>query len=138
MLVAVAISCKKPSGEVYVTDNGAINGYDPVAYFHERKALKGRKEFTIEWKDAAWYFSSAENKKAFQKDPGRYLPQYGGYCAYGTADGHKAPTDPDAWTIVNGKLYLNYNVDVKKAWLKDQNTLILKADSLWPSVRNMD
>ena len=65
-----------------------------------------------------------------------YAPQYGGYCAYGLADGHKAPTDPQAWTIVNGKLYLNYDKDVQQSWNKKQREYILKADSLWPEIKD--
>jgi len=122
-------------GEVFSTTAGAISGYDAVAYFKENKPVKGKKEFAYTWRDAAWYFSSKENRDAFIADPEKFAPQYGGYCAYGTAEGHKAPTQSDAWTIVNDKLYFNYNKDVKKLWMKDQPGFIRKADENWPVVK---
>ena len=131
-------ACQPKPGEVYITREGAIGGYDPVAYFKENKPVKGETKFAAEWKNATWLFSSEENLNDFKSDPEKYSPQYGGYCAYGTAEGHKAPTQPDAWTIVDGKLYFNYNTDVKKMWMKDQAKLILKADSNWSSVKLME
>jgi YHS domain-containing protein len=122
-------------GEVFATKEGAINGYDPVAYFKQEKAVKGKKELTFQWKGASWYFSSEENLEAFKSDPEKFSPQYGGYCAYGTAEGHKATTQPDAWTVVSDKLYLNYNKNVKSLWMKDQKALIEKADKNWPAVK---
>ena len=102
------------SGEVYATKEGAIDGYDPVAFFTDQKPVKGKKEISYVWNGATWYFASQENAKAFKQQPEKYAPQYGGYCAYGTADGHKAPTKIDTWTVVENKLYFNYNQDVKK------------------------
>src|SRR4051812_15395102 len=117
----ISVTCSyAQSSEVFKTDAGAIGGYDPVAYFKEGKPVIGLKENPVEWNGAKWYFSSKENKALFEKNPEKYAPQYGGYCAYGTADGHKAPTQPDAWTIVNDKLYLNYNKQVQTEWKKDQ------------------
>jgi hypothetical protein len=95
--------------QVYVKNNQAIGGYDPVAYFKESKPVKGQDQFTFVWKDATWKFSSAENLNDFKATPEKYAPQFGGYCAYGMSENHKAPTSPDAWTIVDEKLYLNYN-----------------------------
>lgn len=135
-LALILCSCEVESGNVYATDAGAINGYDPVAYFSSSMPVKGLKDFSTEWSDATWYFASEENLKAFKSDPVKYAPQYGGYCAYGTAEGHKAPTQPDAWTIVNGKLYLNYNAEVKRYWLEDQTNLIIKADSNWSQLKS--
>jgi hypothetical protein len=88
---------------------------------------------------AAHVFTSCSNGKGtrelFKSDPKKYAPQYGGYCAYGMAEGHKAATQPDAWTIVNGKLYLNYSKEVKGLWMKDQQNLIDQADKNWDEVK---
>jgi YHS domain-containing protein len=126
------------SPEVFATKEGAINGYDPIAYFKEGQAVKGKKEFSTEWNGAQWLFSSEENLKAFKSNPEKYAPQYGGYCAYGASDGegHKSPTQPDAFTIVDDKLYLNYNKNVKVEWNKNQKERILTADKNWPTLKN--
>ena len=121
--------------EIFSNKKGAINGYDAVAYFKESKPVKGDTQFNYQWKDANWYFSSKENLETFKANPEQYVPQYGGYCAYGTSEGHKAPTEPDAWTIVDGKLYLNYNKDVKVLWNKNQSELIKKADANWVELK---
>jgi hypothetical protein len=73
--------------------------------------------------------------EAFKANPEKYAPQYGGFCAYGTSEGHKAPTQPDAWTIVNDKLYFNYNKDVKVLWNKNQSERIKKADENWIEIK---
>ena len=118
--------------ETFLESGKAIRGFDPVAYFTESKPVKGTEKFVYRWNKADWYFSSQQNLELFKANPEKYAPQYGGYCAYGMSDGHKAPTDADAWTIVNGKLYLNYNADVKKEWSKDSLQRIKKADANWP------
>jgi YHS domain-containing protein len=121
--------------DVIFQDNGvAIHGYDAVAYFTQNKPVKGKKEFEFEYMGARWRFANAENKDAFMKEPAKYAPQYGGYCAYGMSHGYAAPTKADAWTIVNGKLYLNYNVDIRKEWNKDQSAFISQADQNWPKI----
>lgn len=127
---------KGQSSEIFATREGAIHGYDVVAYFTEGKPVKGKKEFTNTYAGESWYFSSAENLESFQTSPEKYLPQFGGYCAYGMSRGYKAKTEPDAWTIVNGKLYLNYNVDVRKIWNEKQGEFINKANSNWPTVKS--
>jgi len=121
--------------EIFIKSNEAIQGYDPVAYFKESKPVQGKKEFSFQWKDATWLFSNAQNLATFKTDPEKYAPQFGGYCAYGMSEGHKAPTDPEAWTIVDGKLYLNYNKDVREMWKKDQPARIAKAKENWPTVK---
>lgn len=121
-------------GEVFVTSKGAVGGYDVVAFFTEQKPVKGKKEFSLKWKDATWYFSSEENKKTFESNPEKFAPQFGGYCAYGVSQNHKSPTEIDTWTIVDGKLYFNYNKDVKQLWLKDQSDLIQLANKNWPDL----
>jgi YHS domain-containing protein len=121
--------------EVFSESSEAIHGYDPVAYFKEGKPVKGKKEVAFTWKGATWLFSSEQNRTDFKTNPDKFSPQFGGYCAYGVADGHKAPTSPDAWTIVDGKLYLNYDTDVRALWNKDRDGFIKKANGNWPSVR---
>jgi YHS domain-containing protein len=123
------------NAEIFSNKKGAINGYDVVAYFKESKPVKGDTQFKYQWKDTNWYFSSNENLETFKANPEKYTPQYGGFCAYGTSEGHKAPTEPDAWTIVEGKLYLNYNKDVKSLWNKNQRELIKKADDNWGELK---
>ncbi|WP_111670554.1 YHS domain-containing (seleno)protein [Algoriphagus litoralis] len=121
--------------EIYLADNKAIGGYDPVAYFTEKKPVKGKEEFKVAYQGANWHFSSEANKKLFVANPEKYAPQYGGYCAFGVAGGYKAKTSPDAWTIVNDKLYLNYNLNVQKDWLKDRDSMIQKANKNWATVK---
>ena len=84
----------------------AIEGYDPVAYFTENQAVKGSSEFSEKWLGAIWHFASAKHRDAFAADPIRYAPQYGGFCAFSVADGDPAAVNPQAWRIVDGKLYL--------------------------------
>ena len=119
----------------FIKDGKAINGYDAVAYFTESKPVKGNDKWVYEWDKASWYFSSQKNLELFKADPVKYAPQYGGYCAYGLSNGYKAPTEADAWTIDNGKLYLNYNLDVRKEWNKDREARIRKADNNWPAIK---
>lgn len=136
IIAIVIISCgTRKANEVFITERGAINGYDPVAYFKESQPVTGSEEFKYEWKGATWYFSNQENLNDFKSSPESYAPQYGGYCAYGTADGHKATTQPDAWTVVNDKLYLNYNKDVMNEWRKDKENFIIQADQNWDEVK---
>lgn len=122
--------------EVFVTPQGAINGYDPVSYFDGNPA-KGNQNFSHQWNEATWYFTTDENLSKFKSDPEKYAPQFGGYCAFGMAGGYKAPTEPDAWTIVDDKLYLNYNVDVRSKWNEKRDSLINTAEANWPSVKSM-
>lgn len=121
--------------EVFSTKEGAIRGFDPVAFFTESKPIVGKNEFTYRWKEADWHFVNKENLEAFQKDPEKYAPQYGGYCAYGVAKDHKSPTLTETWTVVDGKLYFNYNLDVKKLWMADQPGMIEQANKNWVELR---
>ena len=116
------------------SDGIAIRGYDPVGYFTKGKPVKGKTEFSTEWKGATWQFSSAENLATFKANPGKYAPKYGGYCAYAVSQGYTAKTEPEAWTIVDGKLYLNYSLGVKATFDSDQAGYISKAEKNWPQV----
>jgi hypothetical protein len=117
------------------TDRLAIKGYDPVAYFTERRPVPGKPEFELPWDGARWRFASAGHRDLFHADPDRYAPQYGGFCALGVAFGQKVEIDPEAWTIVDGKLYLNASNDYREQWQEDQATHIADADKNWPAVR---
>ncbi len=120
---------------VYSTDRGAIDGYDPVAYFELGAATPGSEQFTTTWREARWLFANSENLAKFRRDPERYAPAYGGYCAYGMASGYTANTDPEAWTIVDDRLFLNFDHDVKAEWETDRGSYIAEADVNWPSSR---
>ena len=113
----------------------ALKGYDVVAYYTEGKPVQGSADFTHEWKNAIWHFSTAENLKLFAANPKKYAPQFGGYCAYGVTKGYLAPIDPTAWKVVNEKLYLNYNLETRKEWEKNQADNIASGIKLWPKAR---
>lgn len=117
-------------------DSLAIRGYDPVAYFTEGRAVKGLPGLSLPWQGTTWLFSSEENLAAFKKTPEAFAPQFGGYCAYGVSENHLSPTDPQAWTIVNGKLYLNYSPKVKSLWLPDTAARIPTAQQFWPKLQH--
>ena len=112
----------------------AIKGYDPVAYFTDGKPTPGQPEHEIAWRDAKWRFASAQHRELFLKEPEKYAPQYGGYCAYGVAVGKKFEVDPEAWAIVDGRLYLNSSKGVHKDWLADKTAMIKAAEARWPEV----
>jgi YHS domain-containing protein len=116
---------------------GAIGGVDVVAYHSlpaGAKAVKGDKNFSHRYKDATWYFSTQENREIFVANPEKYAPQYGGYCAFAVSHGFTKKVDPNAWEIVDDKLYLNLNKRVKKKWLKDRDGFIERANANWPLV----
>jgi YHS domain-containing protein len=117
------------SEAVYTTKEGAINGFDPVAYFTDKKPVKGVSNISYTWKNAVWHFASEDNRAVFSKNPEKYAPQYGGWCAYGWSQGYPAKIDPQAWSIVEDKLYLNYNLSVKKDWDKKQAQYISQANN---------
>jgi len=112
----------------------AIDGYDPVAYFKDNKAIEGKNKYVYEWNGAKWYFKSEENKADFITSPEKYAPQYGGYCAWAVIQGAAVKTDPEAWHIEDGKLYLNYSADVQAQWSVDIPGNIQKADQQWPAL----
>ena len=114
--------------------NVAIEGYDPVAYFTENKPVKGNKKHEYKWMDAKWRFSSQENLDKFRENPEQYAPQYGGYCAYAVSKNGTASIDPDQFTVLNGKLYLNYNEKVNTLWNADRDNYIQAADKNWPEL----
>ena len=122
------------AGEFNETDGAAIGGYDPVAYLTERKAERGSGEFTGMYKGSTFRFKTAANRDLFLANAEKYAPQYGGYCAFGVSRGYKAGISPDAFSVIDGKLYLNYNTDVKATWSKDVSGYVGKANEKWADV----
>jgi len=110
----------------------AIRGYDPVAYHLDQRPVPGSPAITAEWSGATWRFASAANRDRFLADPARWAPAYGGFCAYAVSRGYTAPIDPQAWRIVDGKLYLNYDLNVRATWARDIPGYISRADANWP------
>ena len=132
ILLSPATLAQKPP--VFSDRDGAIRGHDPVPYFDQKGPVKGSKQFSHPWHGATWYFASAENRDKFAAEPERYAPRYGGYCAYAVAQGSTADIDPAAWSIVDGRLYLNYSLGVRGRWNKDIPGYIRRADTNWPAV----
>lgn len=112
----------------------AVSGYDPVAYFVDNTAKKGNKKYTHVHMDFEYRFASQQNLNAFVENPDAYLPQYGGYCAWAVANGYTYRASPKHWSIVKGKLYLNFNKKVKTMWSEDIPLRISQGDKNWPSV----
>ena len=115
-------------------DPVAIAGADPVAYFTDGAYVPGSAAHEATWKGATWRFASAAHRAAFLADPERYAPQYGGYCAFAVAGGHTARIDPEAWTVVDGRLYLNYSRAIRAKWAADREGMIARADANWPGL----
>ena len=121
---------------IFTEDSVAIRGADPVAYFTEKRYVPGSADFTYEWADATWQFASAENRDVFALNPEQYAPQYGGFCAWAVAEGYTASVDPNAWEIVDGKLYLNYDARIQRRWQQDIPGNVVRANENWPEVIN--
>lgn len=121
---------------VFQDGGAAIRGYDPVAYFTEDDAVKGSPEHSFTYQGATWQFSSAENREKFAAEPEKYAPAYGGYCAWAVSQGYTAPIDPGAWSIRDGRLYLNYSKTVRARWALDKDGNIAAADRNWPGLRD--
>lgn len=125
------------AGPVYTGRFGrtAIGGYDAVAYHLDGKAVLGSRSHVAEWNGAKWQFATAEHRQAFEASPERYAPQYGGYCAYGVgAKNDLVSSDPQAWDIVDGKLYLNYDRDVQQLWRAQRARYIDSGNRNWPTL----
>lgn len=133
LLLAAVARAEKPVNANFF--GVAIKGYDPVAYFTDGKPAKGDTAFAWAWNGATWRFASAAHRDAFKAEPERYAPQFGGYCAWAVSQNYTAGSDPEnAWKIVNGKLYLNYNREVQQKWAEDVPGNIVKAETNWPGV----
>ena len=118
----------------FSTENGAIDGFDPVSYFSEHRPERGLPDITAEWNGALWRFTTVEHRDTFLEDPEKYAPRYGGFCALGMAHGGDVPTNPEAWTIWEGKLYLNMIKEVSITWRYNPDKLIARADKKWEAM----
>lgn len=144
LLAAVLASCAsvmplaaQAAGPVNVNAQGlAVQGYDPVAYFVVGKPVKGSPEFSAAWNGATYWFANAAHLQTFQTDPARFEPQYGGYCAFGVAQGAKPDIDPQAFAVVDGKLYLNLSPGIQKRWQADIPGHIRKASQNWLTLKD--
>jgi YHS domain-containing protein len=133
--IFLLLACSAQIAPINVDAEGVtLKGYDPVAYFTDGAPVKGTKEFQYEWQGAKWLFASREHLVMFRENPEKYAPRYGGYCAYAVSRKTTADIDPEAWAIVDGKLYLNLNKDVQNIWNKDRPGYINKADQNWPKL----
>lgn len=133
LMAAAAVSVFADSAKMAATgpDNVAIKGYDTVAYFTDGRAMKGKSEFAATWNEVEWHFANAAHRSLFAENPERYAPQFGGFCASGLSQGKKAVADPEAWTIVDGKLYINFSKGARDRWRKDKAKNIKKAEENW-------
>ncbi len=116
---------------LFSADNVAIMGYDTVAYFTEGQPTNGKKEFAFSWNDAQWRFANARNRDLFAAKPERYAPQFGGFCAASLTRGKVKVTDPEAWAIVDGKLYLSSSKKFSRKFQQNPAENIKKAEAAW-------
>lgn len=124
-----------PPAPVFTANGYAIRGYDPVAYFALGRPVVGDDAFTARWNGAVWRFASAANRDAFLAEPEAFAPQYGGFCAWAVAaKGELYSTQPENWSIVDGKLYLNFNDAIQATWETDIPGFIAAGDRRWPAV----
>ena len=125
----------KTTAQVNKDSSGlALGGYDAVAYFKENLPREGSPQFTADYNGAKWQFTSAENRDAFKIEPAKYAPQYGGYCAWAVGHNYTAKGDPNAWRIVDGKLYLNYNKEVQEKWQQEIPKYVADGDKNWQNL----
>ena len=135
LLASGGLHAKDPVAAVNTSRGGlAVKGHDPVAYFTQARPIQGAPAFSATHNGATWLFATAANRDAFLAEPGRFTPQFGGYCAWAVGHGYTADSDPQAWHIDNGKLYLNYNRSVQTMWLKDKARWIAEGDRNWPAL----
>ncbi len=124
-------------GPINMTLDGvAIKGYDAVGYFTENKAVKGSPDYTVEYKGATFWFASSENRDLFAESPEEYAPAYGGFCALGVANGYKDDMHPEAFDVINGRLYFNLTPGIHRGWLRNKHQHISRANENWPELRH--
>ena len=136
LLTIAAVASNLPAGQVVNIDqNGvALQGYDPVAYFTDGRPVKGTQELAASYNGATYYFVSAEHKAQFKREPGKYAPSFGGFCAFAVSRGTTAPTSVDAFQIFNGHLVLQNNKDILKRWQEDPKGNFEKAEANWREI----
>lgn len=131
LLLGGALHALEPVNKTFL-GGLAVDGYDVVAYFTDGAPVEGSSAHTVKWNGAVWRFASAEHKAAFEKEPEKYAPAYGGYCAWAVAHGYTADTDPEAWAIVDGRLFLNYDKKIQAKWRQDVPGYVAQGDANWP------
>jgi hypothetical protein len=124
----------RPPPPVFAPGGLALGGTDPVAYFAEDRPVPGNPAHAAQWMGARWLFASAAHRNAFYADPDRWAPAYGGYCAWAVSANQTAATEPEAFTIHGGRLYLNANLRIRGRWEADREARIARADAFWPGV----
>ena len=136
-VLAIALTTALAAERVNADRTGlAVKGYDVVAYFVDGRPVAGLPAFEHELDGVRYRFASAANRDRFVQEPRRYLPQYGGFCAWAVSRGYTADTDPLAWRIVDGRLFLNYDRSVQRTWEGDVRGNVAKGDANWPSLRD--
>ncbi len=128
------VSQKAPISSINSEKALALKGYDAVAYFTDQRPVSGSADFAYRWHNVDWRFATAEHRDTFTADPAKYVPQYGGYCAFAISRGYIADIDPEDWAIENGKLYLNNNSLAQRLWDIDRPGNIVAGDHNWPLV----
>ena len=136
MLIVGAVVSTSAFAQDYTHSTPGVSGYDPVAYFTEGKPLKGNGYHVSDFQGVTYAFASEDHKELFDANPEKYVPAYGGYCAYGVAVGKKFVADPEVWKIVQGRLYLNLDRKIQRTWKKDIPGNIKKADANWAEIRD--
>ena len=135
LLAGAFVTFGAAGGGINTTRDGvAIEGFDAVAYHQDQMATRGAKEHSLVWNGATWYFASVENRDLFAESPETYAPRYGGYCAWAVSKGSLAKVNPQAWTLHEGELYLNFSLGIRRTWRRDIPGNIIKADKNWPSL----
>ncbi|HSG30854.1 MAG TPA: YHS domain-containing (seleno)protein [Thermodesulfobacteriota bacterium] len=123
------------AGDTTVNTVG-VNGYDLVTYQTDKRPLRGNGNYVATHNGVTYLFTSEENKNTFTKNPDKYLPAYGGWCAFGVSVGKKFSADPEVWEVVDGKLYMNLDNGIKTMWIKDIPGNIKKANNHWPNIKD--
>jgi hypothetical protein len=131
---ALTVRGEAPSRTINNDKGVALQGYDVVAYFTQNAAVKGSPQWAHIWNGVEWRFARPEHRDAFVKEPERYAPAFGGYCAYGVSRGYAVDIDPQAFAVVDGTLYLNYSKSVQRTWNEDRPGYIGRARQRWPDV----
>lgn len=134
LALALPGSARAQTAPIFAEGGIAINGTDAVAYFTEGRPVLGSADHAVDWNGATWRFATAENAARFAAAPEDFAPQFGGYCAWAVAQGYTASTDPDAWTIHDGRLYLNFNRRIRRRWERDVDGNIARGVANWPAV----
>ena len=135
LLAVVFVSTTSAKTLLNVDKSGVgIKGYDPVAYFTDNQPIKGSAQFQSDSNGVTYYFASARSKAVFDANPGKYEPQFGGFCAWAVSQGYTAPIDPNAFQVVNGRVLLQYSLSVRKQFSQDTEGNLRKADANWPAI----